>query len=227
MLTPKPFDPKQHQRKRYMLLAQLALAVVLMIFLFRLASNLGPTGNLSSPARNNPLTYHSEQWGFYVSVPDSNWKFSPVLVTDSLRSSEEFATLLEATQPLVRMTKTIPNSLPAYAEVGVLRPQPPRLSRDLAALSLEQIHSQFRSATDSVAIIAPVTPVTSKIMDAAFFVVEIPTGVAITPTDFTVWVCTYFTRRERAYMLLCKTRSADYNLLLQELTRIIETFRMF
>ncbi len=226
MLTNKPFDAKLHQRKRYMLLAQLALAVVLMFFLFRLASNLGPTGNLSAPVPHNPLTYYSEQWGFYISVPDSNWKFSPVLVTDSLRSTEEFANLLAATQTLVRLTKTTVSGLPAYAEVGALRPQPPRLSRALAALSLEQISAQFRSATDSVAIIAPVTPVTSKIMDASFFVVEIPAGVALAPPDFTVWVCTYFTRRERAYALVCKTRSADYNHLLQELTRIIETFRM-
>lgn len=226
MFNNKSFDPKVHQRKRYMLLAQLGLAVLLLFVLFRLASKLGPSANLSSPIRNNPLTYSNELWGFYLSVPDSNWNFTSIPSADSLRRTTEFATLLEATRAVVRLQRS-GAGLPAYAEVGVLLPEPPRLSRNLAALSLEQIRAQFHTATDSVSIIAPVTPVTSKIMDASFFVVEIPPGIVVAPPEFNVWVCTYFTRRERAYALVCKTRSADYNALLQDLTRIIEEFRMF
>ena len=227
MLTNKPIDPKRTRRKHFILLAELALAVVLMFFLSRLASQRGATGSLSAPARTDPLAYYNEALGFSLRLPDSNWSFAPVAITDSLRGEAEFATLFEATQAVVRLTKSSSDSLPAYAEVGVLRPHPPRASRALATLSLQQICTHFRSKTDSVNIIAHVTPVTSKIMDASFFVVEIPPGVAVTPPQFTVWVYTYFARRDRAYALLCKTQSADYNRLLPELTRVIEEFRLF
>jgi len=208
------------------MLAELVLVLALMLFLLRLATNLGKTGSATGARANDPLAYHNDRFGFFLRAPDTTWKILAVQTSDSLPAEEAFATLLDAAQTVVRMHKMQGDSLLASAEVGVLRPSPPRASHALAGLSFQQTQERFQTTHDSIAVIAPVTPVTSKIMDASFFVVEVPSGATYALPQLPVWVCTYVARPEVAYIIVCKTRSNDYNRLREELERVIAEFRV-
>ena len=207
------------------MLGQLVLAVVLMFMLFRLASSW--RGGITSRSfANDPLAYHNEPFGFSLRVPDSTWKIIPQTIPDSLPREAAFGSLLETSATAVCLEKILGDTVSISAEVGVLKPNPPRASSALAEMSLQQIRSRHRANDDTVLVIAPTTPVTSKILDGAFFVVEIPTRVAVMPPRFTVWVVTYFTRGERVYVVTGKTRSADYNRLRDEVAFLVQEFRV-
>ncbi len=226
MLTSRSTDAKTGRKRLYIMLAELVLVLALMLFLLRLATNLGKTGSATGARANDPLAYHNDRFGFFLRAPDTTWKILAVQASDSLPAEEAFATLLEAAQFVVQMHKMQGDSLLASAEVGVLRPNPPRASHALAGLSFQQIQEHFQTTHDSALVIAPVTPVTSKIMDASFFVMELPNGATHTMPQLPVWVCTYVARREIVYVIVCKTRSEDYNRLREELEQVIAEFRV-
>lgn len=211
------------KRRTYFLLVQLVMALALMFFLFRLATNWG-RGFANRSV--DPLAYYNEEYGFSVRVPDASWQITPSTAIDSLRRAGIHDNLLDASATIVRLEKKAADSLRVCAQVAVLLPDPPRASYALAAWSLHQIRERFRSENDSVAVIAPATPVTSKIMDGTFFVVEVPPQVGMEPPHFSVWIYTYIAKPERSYVIICKTRSEDYNRLRKEMQFILEEFRL-
>lgn len=227
MLFNRPNQPPTPTGKKrtYFLLFQLVLAFALMFLLFRLATQWD-NGFGKRGMAGDPLVYNNQEYAFAVRVPDANWKIISSAGNDSLRRVGVYDNLLDAGKTAVRLEKRIADSLSVYAEIGVLLPDPPRASYALAAWSLHQIRERFRAEKDSAVVIAPPTAVTSKIMDGTFFVVEVPTNEAFVPHEFNVWVCTYIAKPERSYVIICKTRSEDYNRLREDVQFVLQEFRL-
>jgi hypothetical protein len=208
----------------------LLIAVLgLMLFLRRAGSGKPPPAPDVPVAMEN-LTYYNRFYNFSVEAPSNDWEISHNQVVDSLRRENPFVSVFENINPIMEMRRRDGDSTIAVVKVGVIDFAQPRTPRGLAMQNLEEIRRELSAEGDTVRMIQAVTPITGRILQGAYFMVEVPQGKKPAPRPtpkgrLPVWIIAFFVRNQLGHSIVCQTTKEDYVFLRDDFATIIESFR--
>ncbi len=200
----------------------LLLALMLMVLLRHMGTQRATWPASREAARIEGLTYRNPQMGFLIEAPSAAWKIAEIPLPDSLPAPGFVQSILGNTTAVVELTQQHEATTVARCEVGVFNLKEGYSAEAVAQKSWREFFAAHRTASDSVRLIAPVSTITSGIMQGAFYVARLPAALH-SPLD--VWVVTYLVKDRVACALTCQTSEAAYPRYREDFEKIIASFR--
>ena len=212
-------EPRRSSLQLLIMLAALAGVVGLMLYLRSFGS-----GSAVPSSNRHSLTYESERFDFAIHAPNSNWLIQSHETSDSVRSENPLLSVRENTAAIVTLRLSDSVTVIAQADIGVMRLVQPRSAVSLASQSLQQIITEYTRNVDTVRVVVEVTPVASRKIEGAYFVVALNRPAELFGA-LDLWVMTYIVRNDFGFAVACRTDRKHYGRVRDDLTRIIESFR--
>lgn len=201
-----------------------ALVVVLAMLFYLLSIKSGPGVQQGQLRSSLPYVdgrhYYNPIFHYTVSAADADWQVTAAEVADSLHMENARLTVFENINPQVQLRRNDRDTTIALVELGVIRLVAPRNALSLAERSLQEILVAYSNKTDSIRVLAKPTLSTGTRLAGAYFVVQLPPGLAMP-----VWVVTFIVRDDLAFAIISQSRLREYDLLRRDITAIIESFR--
>ncbi len=220
--SPRPAPPAG--RGHLLLMSGLLLlALVLMVLLQHMGAARATRSASREPARIEGLTYHNPQMGFSIQAPSAAWKIAEIALPDSLPAPGFVDKIITNTTAVVELTQQHEDTTVARCEIGVFNLKEGYAAEAVAQESWREFLAAYRTASDSVRLIAPVSTITSGMMQGAFYVARLPKAALNSPLD--VWVVAYLIRDRIACALTCQTSAAAYPRYREDFEKIIASFR--
>lgn len=201
----------------------LLLTLVLMVQLQHMGAERATRPASREPARLAGLTYHNPQMGFSIQAPSTAWKIAELALPDSLPGPGLVHNIIASTTAVVELTQQHEATTVARCEVGVFNLKEGYSAEAVAQESWREFLAAYRTASDSVRLIAPVSTIASGVMQGAFYVARLPQAALNSPLD--VWVVAYLVKDRVACALTCQTSEAAYPRYRDDFEKIIASFR--
>ncbi|MDZ7268131.1 MAG: hypothetical protein ONB48_09475 [candidate division KSB1 bacterium] len=218
-----PSAPVSHGRL-LLLSGLLLLAFALMVRLQQMSTGHGTGATSPEAARIEGLSYRNPKMGFLVQAPSAAWTIAELALPDSLPAPGVVHHILANTTAVVELSRQDHDTTRARCELGVFNLKEAYSAQAVAEESWRELSAAYRSASDSVRLVAPVTVIPSAgSMQGAFYVARLPQAALTSPLD--VWVMAYLVRDRIACALTCQTSEAAYPRLREDFEKIIASFR--
>lgn len=202
----------------------LLLTLVVMVMLQQMGAERATQPASREPARIAGLTYRNPPMGFSLQAPSAAWKIAEIALPDSLPAPGVVHNIIANTTAVVELTQQHEATTVARCQVGVFNLKEEYSAEAVADESCREFLAVYRTASDSVRLLAPVSAITSGIMQGAFYVARLPQAALNSPLD--VWVVAYLVRERVAYALTCQTSEAAYPRHRDDFEKIIASFRL-
>lgn len=224
--SPKRYPPRSAPPGRGRLLLMsglLLLTLVLMVQLQHMGAEHVPRPASQEAARIEGLTYRNPHMKFSIQAPSAAWKIVELVLPDSLPAPGVVHNIIANTTAVVELIQQHESTTVARCEVGVFNLKEEYAAEAVAQESWREFHAAYHTANDSVRLIAPVSTITSGIMQGAFYVAQLPQAALNSPLD--VWVVAYLVKDRVACALTCQTSEAAYPRYRDDFEKIIASFR--
>jgi len=176
------------------------------------------------PSHLENLTYRNPRMGFLIQAPSVAWKISEMTLPDRAPAPGLVHNILSNTTAVVELVQEQQAAVVARCEVGVFNLKEQYSAQAVANASCRELLANYRTASDSVRLIAPVTAIASGVAEGAFFVAQLPAATLASPLN--IWIMAYLVKNRVAYALTCQTSEQAYPRYREDFEKIIASFRL-